>query len=126
MKSAILAHCAFLCLSARYGGTEHEEELDGLFGLVKALYSSTYSYMAGENEDQAFETRCGLLQGAVESPPLFNIFLDTIMKLMIDELEADNVGGIDFEYSIPGTACTRDQRLISGRGKKRRKCYFTN
>jgi len=116
----------FLCLSARYAGSEYEEELDGLFGLVKALYSRTSSYMAGEDDDGAFETTCGLLQGAVESPPLFNIFLDTIIKLLIDELEDDDVGGFQFDYMIPGTACTRGQRFMSGRGNKKTKCYFTN
>ena len=122
----VVRNWLFLCLSARYGGSEYEEELDGLFGLVRALYSKTYSYMAGETEEKAFETSCGLLQGAVESPPLFNIFLDTIMKLMIDEMEQEDIGGINFEYSIPGTASTRGQRLVSGRGKKKSTCYFTN
>ena len=116
----------FLCLAARYSETEYEEELDGLFGLVKALYSKTFSFMAGEGEDSKFETTCGLLQGAVESPPLFNIFLDTIIRLLVDELERDNVGGFDFEYRIPATASTRGQRFTASRGKKSSKCYFTN
>ena len=116
----------FLCLAARYSETEYEEELEGLFGLVKALYSKTFSYMAGQGEDEKFETTCGLLQGAVESPPLFNIFLDTIIKLLIDELEKDDVGGFDFEYMIPSSAATRGQRFTSGRGRKSSKCYFTN
>ena len=116
----------FLCLSARYSGSEYEEELDGLFGLVRELYSKTYSYMADGDEEDAFETSCGLLQGAVESPPLFNIFLDTIMKLLIDELEEEDIGGVSFEYAIPSTACTRVQRFVAGRGKKVARCYFTN
>ena len=122
----IVRNWLFLCLSARYGGSEYEEELGGLFDLVRALYSRTYSFMAGEDEETAFETTCGLLQGGVESPPLFNIFLDTIMRLLIDELEQDGVGGIEFEYSIPSSACTREQRFLSGRGRKFSKCYFTN
>ena len=45
---------------------------------------------------------------------------------MIDELEEEGVGGFEFNYMIPGTACTRGQRFISGRGNKNTRCYFTN
>ena len=71
----------WLCIAARNSDSEHEGELDELFGLVRELYGRTYSFMSGDTTEQAFETTSGLLQGAVESPPLFSIFCDTIMRL---------------------------------------------
>ena len=94
--------------------------------MIEALYSKTFSFLAGDSEENAFETTSGLLQGGVESPPLFNIFLDTILKLMIDELDDEGIGGVNFEYSVPSSASTREQRFVAGRGKKFGKSYFTN
>jgi len=102
----------WLCIAARNCDSEFEEELGDLFALVKNLYGETYSFMAGETKEQAFRTTSGLLQGAVESPPLFSIFCDTIMRLFEDRMKELGIGGIKFKYFIPASASTRVQRVM--------------
>ena len=102
----------WLCIAARNTGSEYETELDELFGLVRELYGRTYSYMAGDEKEQAFETTSGLLQGAVESPPLFSVFCDTILRLFEEKMRVLGVGGIKFKYFIPASASTRAQRVM--------------
>ena len=102
----------WLCIAARNTDSEYEEELDDLFGLVRELYGRTYSYMAGDEKEQAFETTSGLLQGAVESPPLFSVFCDTILRLFEEKMRVLGVGGLKFKYFIPASASTRAQRVM--------------
>ena len=103
----------FLSIAARCADSDYEQEVQGLFELVRILYTRTYSYMAGDTEKEAFETSCGLLQGGVESPPLFAIFSDTIMRLFIDKLKKIGKGGVKYRFFIPSAASTRDQRVMN-------------
>ena len=114
----------WLVIAARNKDSEHEQELHDLFELVRVLYSRTYSYMAGETPADAFETSCGLLQGAVESPPLFGLFCDTIMRLFEDKMKSLGVGGIKFRYFIPASASTRAQRVMD-KLEGETMCYYT-
>lgn len=68
--------------------------------------------MSGQDEKDAFRTTCGLLQGGVESPPLFGVFCDTVMRLFTDELEKMQIGGFKFNFFIPASASTRAQRVM--------------
>ena len=110
----------WLAIAARNVGSDYDEELAELFSLVRVLYDETYSFMAGDEEKDGFRTTAGLRQGGVESPMLFGIFLDTIMRLFTAELEEKSIGGISFEYFIPANASTRAQRTefgLTGTGK---------
>ena len=103
----------FLAIAARNAEAECAEETGELFELVRLLYERTYSFMSGDTEKDAFPTTCGLLQGGVESPPLFSIFCDTVMRLFVDELEKLGVGGFRFKFFIPASASTRVQRVMN-------------
>ena len=103
----------FLAIAARNSDADCEKEIGDLFELVRLLYERTYSFMSGDTEKDAFQTTCGLLQGGVESPPLFSIFCDTVMRLFVDELEKLGVGGFRFKYFIPASASTRAQRVMN-------------
>ena len=120
----------FLCIAARNADSEYAEEINGLFEFVRVLYAETRSYMAGEQVEDAFETTSGLLQGGVESPPLFNLFCDVILRLFLDRSEREGIGGVKFRYFIPASASTREQRLMSGLSSGKGaddfiKCYYT-
>ena len=103
----------YLRFPAGCSDADCEEEIGDLFELVRLLYERTYSFMSGDTEKDAFQTTCGLLQGGVESPPLFSIFCDTVMRLFVDELEKLGVGGFRFKYFIPASASTRAQRVMN-------------
>ena len=108
----IIRNWVFLSISARNADAECADELKELFEFVRLLYERTYSYMSGDDEENAFQTTCGLLQGGVESPPLFGVFCDTVMRLFTDELEQLGIGGFKFKFFIPASASTRAQRVM--------------
>lgn len=120
----IIRNWVFLSIAARTADSEYEDEVKGLFELVRLLYSETYSYMAGESEKDAFPTSCGLLQGGVESPPLFAIFCDTIMRLFVEKLEELGIGGVRYRFFIPASASTRSQRVMN-KLSGTTVCYYT-
>ena len=73
--------------------------------IMEELYSKTESVMKGETE--YFETTCGVRQGGSESPNLFNLFLDYIMRIYNNEAEKLDLG-VSFKFRI------KDQARIRG------------
>merc|ERR1712071_209907 len=47
----------------------------------------------------------------VDSPALFSVFFDTILRIFIEKCQEKNVNGVTFDYRIPSTASTRTQRM---------------
>ena len=80
----------------------------GVMNRVKIMeesYRKTESVMKGETE--YFETKCGVRQGGSESPNLFNLFLDYIMRIYNNEAEKLDLG-VSFQFRI------KDQAQIRG------------
>ena len=73
--------------------------------IMEELYRKTESVMKGETE--YFETTCGVRQGGSESPNLFNLFLDYIMRIYNNEAEKLDLG-VSFKFRI------KDQARIRG------------
>ena len=65
--------------------------------IMEELYKKTESVMEGETD--YFETTCGVRQGSSESPNLFNLFLDYIMRIYNHEAEQKGLG-IVFKFRI--------------------------
>ena len=78
-----------------------------LFNLLESLYSSTTTALA-EHELDEFVIELGVRQGGPESPLLFNLFIDYVMRVFLDECKKQNVEFIRLKYIIPKAACTND------------------
>ena len=81
---------------------------------MESLYKETWCRMATDDESKEFATRSGLRQGGPESPPLFNLLLDTLMRAFEDEIEGSDVG-VEVKYAMRSTATDRSERK-SARG----------
>ena len=60
---------------------------------MEQIYKSTEGYIS-------VNISSGVRQGAVESPPLFNILMDAVIRTAIAELENKDDFGIKIEYRI--------------------------
>ena len=81
-----------------------DKELINCVKIIEELYKKTESTMKGEKE--YFETTSGVRQGGSESPNLFNLFLDYIMRIYNDH--ATKLGlGVSFKFRIKDQARDR-------------------
>ena len=58
---------------------ERQLGLKFIFERIEDLYSSTYAFMTGDDLNEKCICTSGLHQGGVESPPLYNLWQDTIL-----------------------------------------------
>ena len=72
--------------------------------IIEELYKKTLSCMKGETN--FFETTSGVRQGGPESPNLFNLYLDYIMRIYNDSAKKLDLG-ISFTYRIRDQAGER-------------------
>lgn len=56
-----------------------------IVNILKALYSGTKAFIKGSK--QLFETQVGCRQGALESPILFNIYMDFVVRVARHEIQ---------------------------------------
>ena len=78
---------------------------------MESLYSSTKAYIADEGPADQFETTSGVRQGGNESPNLFNLYLDYVLRVFKNRCQdVGNVKGLDISYLIPNEATNREQR----------------
>ena len=111
----------WLNMDARNVEAEYKQELTNLYRLIRELYSETYAHLG--DESAKFETISGVLQGAVESPAIFAIFFDTILRIFMDKCQKNGVSGVKFDYRIPAAASTRAQR-VAGRLNGSREVFY--
>ena len=71
-----------------------------LFDLLETLYSSTTTALAGHELDN-FIIELGVRQGGSESPLLFNLYIDYVMRVFLVECARQNVKFVKLKYSIP-------------------------
>ena len=81
-----------------------------LFNILESLYSLTTTALA-EHELDTFITELGVRQGGPESPLLFNLFIDYVMRVFLDECKKQNVEFMKLKYTIPKAACTNDAQF---------------
>ena len=74
-----------------------------LFDLLETLYSSTTTALAG-HELEKFVIELGVRQGGSESPLLFNLYIDYVMRVFLSECAKQNVNFIKLKYLIPKSA----------------------
>ena len=71
-----------------------------IINLLDHLYSSTSAEIIG-NESLVFNIETGVVQGGPESPILYNVFMDNVMRIFMLKSKEENVNFISHSYSIP-------------------------
>ena len=77
--------------------------------LFEGIYKETYNYIDGDDQDQAFRTTSGVRQGGVESPCLFNLYLDYMVRIFEKEAKEKKLG-VSIKFRIQSQATDRTQR----------------
>ena len=80
--------------------------------LIECLYKCTTASLA-ETPDDKFELNVGVRQGGVESPMLYNLFMDFVMRVFMDNCEKLNIKFLKLRYRIPESASSTG-RVSSG------------
>ena len=74
-----------------------------LFELIESVYVYTTTALEQNNED-IFEILLGVRQGGPESPILFNLYMDYVMRIFIKCCRDQNIRFFKHNYSIPSLA----------------------
>ena len=75
-----------------------------LVELLETLYQHTSTSLA-ETPDDRFETSTGVRQGGPESPLLYNLYMDYVMRVFIEECKEKHINFVKHKYRIPDYAC---------------------
>lgn len=93
------------------------QESNTLIDLLESLYSYTTTSLNDSNLD-IFEILVGVRQGGPESPTLFNLFIDYVMRIFTQECERKNIKFIKPKYTIPKSASTSENNYLGSYGSK--------
>ena len=74
-----------------------------LFELLQSLYSNTKTALDGDL-DSVFETYVGVRQGGPESPFLYNLYMDYVLRVFMIECNKKNIKFTKLKYLIPSKA----------------------
>ena len=74
-----------------------------LISLLKSIYDYTMTALAQTPED-AFETMLGVRQGGPESPSLYNLYMDYLMRVFVEKCSRQDIQFFKSKYCIPGQA----------------------
>ena len=86
----------FKILRSRY--PENAEST--LLELLESLYASTTTSL-NENPENTFKLTVGVRQGGPESPLLYNLYMDFVMRVYLQECKRENVRFLKVRYKIP-------------------------
>ena len=82
-----------------------------LIQLLESLYSYTTSAL-DVTPDKAFEITVGVRQGGPESPVLFNLFIDFVMRVYLDKCKHIGIKFLQLNYKIPATANISNRYMV--------------
>ena len=91
------------------------QENNILIELLESIYSYTTTALS-ESESSIFEILVGVRQGGPESPTLYNLYMDYVMRIFIQECDKKNIRFIKTRYTIPRTASTSDDNTLGSYG----------
>ena len=78
--------------------------------VLEALYKQTFAHLADDDEALAFEVLAGVRQGGPESPSLFNLLMDWVMRIFEQRCTEAGLKGVTLKFNIPTEATTRAER----------------
>lgn len=84
-----------------------------LIQLLESLYSHTTTAMS-QSPNDIFEILLGVRQGGPESPVLFNLYIDYVMRIFQEECISKRINFLKLKYRIPSSATTTHQRSKVG------------
>ena len=82
-----------------------------LVELMETLYANTTTALA-ESPNDIFELNTGVRQGGPESPMLYNLFMDFIMRIFLEKCKIKAIKFLSMKYKIPRSASTTGREAI--------------
>ena len=82
---------------------------------VIKLFESLYSYTTtalSETPDDKFELTVGVRQGGPESPMLYNLYMDFVMRIFLNECEKEGIKFLKLKYKIPKSASSTSKTTM--------------
>ena len=76
----------FQTIKSRY----NDQRLEPMVSLLEALYSYTTTALA-ETPEEIFELTVGVRQGGPESPMLYNLFMDFVMRIFLETCKQQKI-----------------------------------
>ena len=102
----------FKSIEQRFSNAEEKT----LFLILKAIYAHTTTALA-ETPTDIFNISTGVRQGGPESPPLYNLYMDYVMRVLHNICSEEDVRFLKLLFRIRGTASTRDERMQGYQGE---------
>ena len=80
------------------------------------MYSHTTTALA-DNPDDEFQLLSGVRQGGPESPTLYNLYMDYVMRVFMDICQTEDIEFLTLRYRIKKTATTLEDRRTPYQGE---------
>ena len=87
-----------------------------LIKLLESIYSYTTTSLKGL-EDNLFEIFVGVRQGGAESPTLYNLYMDYVMRVFMNECRSKKIKFSEFQFTIPRSATKNNKFNLGNYGK---------
>ena len=78
-----------------------------LFEIKESIYKFTTTALK-ENPNEVFETRLGVRRGGPESPSLFNLYIDYVMRIFLSLCKKKGIKFTKTSYAIPLSASSKN------------------
>ena len=82
-------------------------------GLTDEITKFAYKTTLGQSRNDDFELTMCVSQGTPDSPPLFNLFIDFVMRSLLDKCAHVGIKFRQLKYRIPASA-THPKRTTVG------------
>ena len=87
-----------------------------LFELLHSLYSNTKTALDGDL-DHVFKTFVGVIQGGPESPFLYNLYMDYVLRVFMLECSKMKIKFAKLKYLLPAQANTTHNETLGKYGQ---------
>ena len=94
----------------KHTNPDDPDKLNSNISVLEALYSSTSAHLSEDEVDQAFQVLAGVRQGGPESPSLFCLLMDWVMRIFTERAEKLGLHGVKLKYNIASAATNRSER----------------
>lgn len=86
------------------------KESEKLFKLLEKIYAFTTTALQ-ENEKDIFNVILGVRQGGPESPTLFNLYIDYVMRIYLTDCKKHGINFMKSKFKIPNSALCNNELL---------------
>ena len=85
-------------------------KIDSNCQIIEELYKKTTAYMTDDPDKKEFDVGAGVRHGGYESPSLYNLYMDFVMRVFKVELEKAGIKGVAMKFRIPNHGTNRSER----------------